>query len=487
MKRQSYPTSISRIAPRRWHFVVAAVGYMALAVYGSLVPLTYQPLDWNEALARFADIRYLNLGIESRSDWVANILLFVPLAWLLMGALCVDRGPLWAGLCAIGVAAACHALSWSIEFVQLFFPPRTVSVNDVVAETIGGATGCVLWLVTGQAITNWCRRLWALNRETSAVPTLILPGYLLVLVLIHLMPMDLTIAPAEVYHKFKAGRILPVPFTQLHRGWEFVQGTLWNMTYFVPLGWLAAKLRRPDGGWRFSLVSIGLIGLLATAAIEGMQLFVYTRYCDATDIVTGTLAVMVAAIVARLSIAATAMPADRTATVSPASSVRRARGPQISPRGNFGVVAALGWLLPIAWCGALAALNWWPFRFTTAPLPEANGVPLPIWRARRIPWLPFEDYYWQSEFASFDQVLQKSITFAVLGVLLAVGWRVRWAWLVVGIAALVAGCLEFGQFFIVARYPSITDVLIETLGAWCGFTLWQRRQRGEVVAMAVSK
>jgi VanZ family protein len=473
---------MSGCPPRRWHFVVAALGYLALAVYGSLVPLTYQALDWNEALARFADIRYLNLGIESRSDWVANILLFVPLAWLAMGSLCVDRGPVLTALCAIGVAAVCHLLSWSIEFVQLYFPPRTVSVNDVVAETIGGAIGCLVWLVTGQAVTNWCRRMWAFNSATSAVPMLVLPGYLLVLVLIHLMPMDLTISPAEVYHKFKDGKILPVPFTQMDRGWGFVQGTLWNMTYFAPLGWLLAALRRPDGRPRFDLASIAMIGLLTTSAIEALQLFVYTRYSDTTDIVTGAAAVIAAAAVVRQWKPATvAMPDAQSASVRSATG----RPPEMSSRP--GAVTIVGWLLPLAWCGALAVLNWWPFTFTTAPLPEADGVPLPIWRARRIPWLPFEDYYWQSEYASFDQVLQKGLTFAVLGILLAVGWRVRWAWLAVAIALLVAGSLEFGQFFLVQRYPSVTDVLIEALGAWCGFSLWQRWQRPHLPAMAVSK
>ena len=475
------------VPPQRRHFAVAALGYLILAVYGSLVPLTFQTLEWSDALAKFANIRYLNLGIESRSDWVANILLFVPLAWLAMGTLCVDRGPIWSACCALAIAAACHALSWSIEFVQLFFPPRTVSVNDVVAETIGGAIGAVLWVVAGQAVTNWCRRVWAHNRANNAMPMLLLPGYLLALIIIHIMPMDLTISVVEVYHKFKEGKILPIPFTQVGRGWEFVQGTIWNMVYFAPLGWLTASLRRPDGSWRFELPAIALIGLLATATIEGMQLFVYTRYSDTTDIITGSLAVWIGALATRL-----AMPARQVSGAAPSVIVLpgpiAAAGYVSRPRQRpFGIATIIGWLLPLAWCGALAMLNWWPFNFTTAPLPEANGVPLPIWRARRMSWLPFENYYWQSEFASFDQVLQKGISFAVLGVLLTVGWRLRWGWLVFVLAVLVAGSLEFGQLFIVKRYPDVTDVLIEGVGAWCGFAVCQRWQRTQILSVATAK
>ena len=475
------------LPPRRWHFIVAAIGYLSLAVYGSLVPLTYQALDWNEALTRFAEIRYLNLGIESRSDWVANILLFVPLAWLTMGALCVDRSLIWVALCAIAVAVACHLLSWTIEFVQLYFPPRTVSVNDIVAETIGGAIGCVAWLVCGQAITNWSRQIWALNRARSALPMLLLPGYVLVLVLIHLMPMDLTISPAEVYHKFKAGRILPIPFSQVDRGWEFAQGTIWNMIYFAPFGWLLAALHKPDGSARFGLLAIGGVGLLATTAIEAMQLFVYTRSSDTTDIVTGTAAVIAAAAVVRCFSSAADFSRVRS-SASDLGSTAGARTVEKVPRGQLRGARVLGWFLPVAWCGALAVQYWWPLRFTTAPLPEANGVPLPLWRARRMYWLPFKDYYWKSEFESFDQVLQKSISFAVLGILLAIGWRLRSTWLAVGLAVLVASVLELGQFFVVApHFPSVTDVLVETLGAWCGFALWQRWQRPQVAVIAISK
>ncbi|MBX9789747.1 MAG: VanZ family protein [Pirellulales bacterium] len=473
--------------PRRWHFVVAAVGYLTLAVYGSLVPLAYRALGWNEALTRFAEIRYLNLGIESRSDWVANILLFVPLAWLTMGALCVDRSLIWAALCAIVVAVTCHLLSWSIEFVQLYFPARTASVNDVVAESIGGTIGCVAWLVSGQAISNWCRRVWSLNRAASALPALVLLGYLFVLVLIHLMPMDLTISPAEVYRKFKAGRILPIPFSQVDRGREFAQGTIWNMIYFCPLGWLLAALRKADGSFRFGLLAIGGVGVLTTSAIEAMQLFVYSLRSDTTDIVTGTAAIVAGAAAARSWPAPAVMPdladpPDRDATLG-----RRAVLPTLGRRGNLSAAKALVWLLPVAWCGALAVLNWWPFRFTTAPLPEAHGVPLPLWRARRIYWLPFKDYYWRGEFASFGQALERGVAFAALGAILAMAWHVRSIWLAVGFALFVASVLEFGQFFIVARYPSVSDVLVESLGAWCGFVLWQRWQRPEIAAIAISK
>ena len=58
------------------------LGYTAFVIYGSLVPLRFRARPLDEAWAYFQQIPYLELGIGSRADWVANILLFVPLAFL---------------------------------------------------------------------------------------------------------------------------------------------------------------------------------------------------------------------------------------------------------------------------------------------------------------------------------------------------------------------------------------------------------------------
>ena len=69
-------------ANARFWLLVVAVVYLAFVVYGSLVPLRYQSLPWEQAVARFQAMPYLTLGIASRADWVANLLLFVPLGFL---------------------------------------------------------------------------------------------------------------------------------------------------------------------------------------------------------------------------------------------------------------------------------------------------------------------------------------------------------------------------------------------------------------------
>ena len=53
----------------------------------------------------------------------------------------------------------------ALEFTQLWFPPRTVSQNDVVAETLGAALGVVLWLAVGQPLGEWLRSAGARQRR----------------------------------------------------------------------------------------------------------------------------------------------------------------------------------------------------------------------------------------------------------------------------------------------------------------------------------
>jgi hypothetical protein len=116
------------------------LAYAAFVIYGSLVPLDFRPFPLDEALRRFVDIPFLTLGAGSRADWIASGVLYFPLGALTALALLgwLARLP---GL-AMGLAwVFCAALAVGVEFLQLFFPPRTVSLNDLLAEWIGAALG----------------------------------------------------------------------------------------------------------------------------------------------------------------------------------------------------------------------------------------------------------------------------------------------------------------------------------------------------------
>ena len=66
------------------------LGWVVFVVYGSLVPLDFQPLPIDVAWQRLLSAPMFKLGIESRADWVANGVLYLPVGFLSTGALMGD-------------------------------------------------------------------------------------------------------------------------------------------------------------------------------------------------------------------------------------------------------------------------------------------------------------------------------------------------------------------------------------------------------------
>jgi glycopeptide antibiotics resistance protein len=179
-----------------------------------------------------------------------------------------------------------------------------------------------------------------------------------------------------------------------------------------------------------------------------MKLLVVSRSVDATTIVTGSLAVLAGW--------ALALTLRQRRIAAGLSGQERHQAPSPPQR-------VLGLLL-LAWLAAALFLAWQPFDFMpNAPLTE---------RLRHVPLVPFVDYYQGNYWNSFDQFVHKTLLFAPLGALVALTLRRasprQTGILVVAAAAIVATVLEAGQLFLPTRYASITDIIVETGGAWVG-------------------
>lgn len=123
--------------PPRGLLWLAALVYTVFVVYGSLVPLQFRALPWDDAMVHFGAIPFLQLGIGSRADWVANLLLFIPRTFLWMGALTAGAGALRTLMATLALIPVPTVRSVGIEFTQLFFPQRAAPQNDISAETLG--------------------------------------------------------------------------------------------------------------------------------------------------------------------------------------------------------------------------------------------------------------------------------------------------------------------------------------------------------------
>ncbi len=435
-----YPAGNSR--PLLW---LAALVYTAFVVYGSLVPLQFRALPWDEAVARFAAMPFLKLGIGSRADWMANLLLFIPLTFLWMGVLAVGGSRLRTTLATLALIPAATALSLGIEFTQVFFPQRTVSQNDIFAETLGGVIGVLVWWGTGRRFVDWLQS-WQQTHARAALAERLAWVYLAGVLVYNVLPLDLTISLVEIFHKWQSGKLNLIPFGGLpHDPAYALYEIATDALIWVPL----ALLWRLDGtrsAWR----AWGMT--LATAvALEFMQLFVFSRVSDVTDIFTAAIGAALGSFVGgRLA-------------------AREAPTAQPVPWAAW-----LPFALAAGWAAALLFVFWFPFEFHT------DGAFIKS-RLDFVYRVPFEVYYFGTEYRAITEVLRKTLFFAPLGGLLAWGVaRQPWRWrgplfaLAMLILLLMPIVVELGQVMLPEKIADATDALLAWLGGLVGYAVTRR-------------
>lgn len=134
--------------------------YTAFIVYGSLVPLEFTAMPLEEAFKAFLRIPYLNIGITRRQDWVANLVLYIPMAYLGCWAMASAKASwIWKGFVAVFVLLLSLSIAVGVEFVQVF-SPRTVSINDLIAEGIGSGLGVAFFLLLHTRLEALWRQIW---------------------------------------------------------------------------------------------------------------------------------------------------------------------------------------------------------------------------------------------------------------------------------------------------------------------------------------
>ena len=434
-------------ATGRSYFFFAWMLFVAFAAYGSWVPLNFRAIPWPEAADHFRDLLRQRPSLASRTDWAANFALAVPIGFCGLAALVAGRrGFLVKSATALAVACLCSLLAAAIEFSQFWFPGRTPSLNDIVAQTVGGAAGVGLWLFVGDRFAGWLRSFSA-GRAPGRRFDWLLQAYLLGLLLYSLAPLDLTISPGDLWHKYREGKFRIVPFAALQFNVEGCFALAGDVLLFVPVGMLAATAFRGAGQPCRSLARCLSLGLSVAIGIEIAQIFVYSRYVDATELITAALGILAGAAWRRQALAQTAAP-----LLSPA----RRRG-------------LLAWhlLAFVVYAVFLAA-------FFVLPFDLIHDVGRIEVRWGNFFGAPLASLYWGSEYNALTQVLRKGLLFAPLGYL-----AVRIAALanLRGVARLAALALGAGAVFALAlgiEYAQIwrddatanfTDVLLYTLGA----------------------
>ncbi|HET9252248.1 MAG TPA: VanZ family protein [Candidatus Eisenbacteria bacterium] len=416
--------------------------YLAFLAYGSFVPLHFTPRPLPESWAIF---QHAIPERVSRTDLAANFLLMVPFAFLLLGALPIARSGRTRLLAAAAVWTLASVLSAMIEFAQLYFPPRNPSLYDIALQSGGAAAGALAWLWGGPAIAaSWSR--WRTAYGAPALAEWILGPYLAVLFFYNVMPLDLTASPADVHEKWQQGRVVLVPFARLpDQAAPALFSILGDVAVWIPVAALLVLSGRTAALRAF------LLTVLIASGIEGIQLLVFSRVSDVTDVITAAMGAAAGAWLGTvLGRRWGALARER----------ERARGRSWALAG----IAAAG-----LWLVVIAAVFWYPFDFHLDRAFARERLELlkrPL----------FQAYWIGSEFRAITEVFHKTIFFAPLGAALAVavasirGRRPRvlataGAFLVLAAAALA---VELGQVFLPGKSPDLTDALLMIAGGTLG-------------------
>lgn len=419
---------------------IASLAYTAFVIYGSLVPLDFHALPWTLALERFRAIPFLDLGIGSRADWVANLLLFMPLSYLWLTALVAGRSVAVRLAASAMLVPAAILLSVGIEFTQLFFPPRTVSQNDIFAESLGALLGVIVWWATQRRFRAWLGE-WQRTHARAALAERLAGVYFVALLVYNLLPLDLTISAVEIFHKWREGKVNLLPFARLpHDPASALYEIATDVLIWMPLAWLWAA----DGSRSRQRAWAMTVG--AAAGIEFLQLFVYSRVSDVTDIVSAAVGATIGVGLGRGFFHA-----------APASVAH--------PR------SWMPFALAAAWVVVLFLVFWYPFDF------RHDGAYLAM-RLEAMPRVPFTAYYYGTEFRAATEFLHKILFFAPLGGLLAFGVRaLAWRYRAIAAGLAIAGLLllpaliEAGQLLLPGKNADPTDAFLEALGGLTGYAV----------------
>jgi VanZ family protein len=435
------PKDMNDLSVARRHAWLAFLAYLTFVVYGSLVPFEYRPSRFDEAVEQFARIGYFQLGIESRADWVANIVLYVPLAFLgCAGTIGLRSHGALRLLASLPVFAFCLAVAVAVEFTQIFFAPRTVSLNDLFAESLGSGLGIALFFVGRRRLARLLEA-FAQGGRPSVVAVITL--YASLYVAISLFPYDFVISADELAWKLKSGM----------QGW-FWAGECGGLLrcgvrqiaeagVIMPLGLLLA-LAAPKLGYR----RVFLMGVGLGAVLETVQLFLASGISQGVSLLW------------------------RGAGLAAGLAVGRVLG----ERGSPPVIRLLRQAIPVAvwpYLFLLAALNGW---FSASWLPTGEALA----RLAGIRLMPFYYHYFTTETEAMASLLAQAGLYAPVG-LLAWVWRASPGRARPAHAALAAASLalpvEFGKLWVASRHPDFTNLLIAAASAAfvCALANWLER------------
>lgn len=246
----------------RWALWAAL--YALLVVYASTIisPLgvNYMPQNPAAAWEKFLGIRMGSLASDQRADWMGNLGMLVPLGFCVAGALARALPRAAAFITAL---ALCVGFVVALKYLQLFFPPRTVNLAYIIAQSLGAMLGVVLYLTAYPTL----HRAWAdIAHASHRGLVWLLTAYALGVLVFMLAPFDVVLTRADWAERWQslATGFLALP-GQGRPSHQRLMILLGNIGLLAPVGALLLTLRPADGVARAATRGVALL-LAANAA-----------------------------------------------------------------------------------------------------------------------------------------------------------------------------------------------------------------------------
>ena len=416
---------------------VAAVLYTLFVVYASMVPLAFEPMSLQDAWTNFEVVPFVDLGLYSRADWIANGVLFVPIAFLWSVALGSRASSFAARLfLATGVFLAISLVAAALEFAQVFFPQRTLSRNDIYAETVGAGIGALTFALFSPRIESTIR---AVGRDLPTTLRSLAACYAFFYLAASLFPFDFLLTWDELQQRL----------TNRPPSWLFEScGGLarCGLSFAVeavcvaPLAvflWSGRRLERDYVAlWLLAGATLGLI-------LETIQLFTYSGQVSGASLAARALGMLFGGLAIHLLSATSTDSIERYARM-------------------------------LVWWGVLPYLGLLTITNHLLPLGASDSQSLPEkWQSVR--FMPFYYHYYNTEAAALGKLFVQSIMYAPVGF-------ACWAlsrnkipaapWWLPGLAgALLAAVVWVARLAIGLGLPDPTNVLVAFAAAAVSYAL----------------
>jgi len=415
----------------RSHFAVLALLYALLIAYASTLVGPAGPhfvaLDPGIAWQRFLATPYVENGSDQRADWMGNLSMLVPFGFLLTGSLWRPAGS--RVMAVVTTGALCLSLVLAVKYAQLFFPPRTVTLNYILAQGIGAALGIGLF-----AMTHGRLAAILLGRAGGGLEPLmfVLQAYTAALIVFLLMPLDFALNPSDLGVQFdRLPGVLTAVTGEGRPAVTRVVLILAGTAALLPVGMLLTVTRQRRAVIGRSVPAATGRGFLLMLAVFALSTLVISGSPSLLSLLYRTLGIAAGAWLMRYLARA---DLDR---------VRRglARAAPWLAIPYLGLLLAVNGLLSVHWLGLTRAAN--------------LAYPLGV--------LPLFDYYIVTKAEAAKNIVGHVVMYAPIGVLLWARGRPSAAGLTAGLLSLA---IEAARYFRPGLEGDVNAVAVAALSAW---------------------